>query len=197
MINIVYCVCGQSEIPDGISEERKRKIEDNGNKSLREQMIGAAKVLKTGFGLYGINEREVIYVKNDFGKPYALDSPEVYFSLSHTDGFAVAAFGGAELGLDCERSDRQIPDKVIGKYFTAEEQKAYGNESIRLWTLLESYGKFTGRGLVREKNRDFHIPYFKSEYYDGSIFFRFIRLCGFDVTVCGPVKDEIRLVETK
>ena len=196
MISVFYCRCDDTFVPDGISGYRKRKIEEAALQSVRLQQIAAAKVLKAGFSVYGLEEKDIVYTKNANGKPYVENCPGVYFSLSHTSEIAVASFSGKETGIDCERSDRNISDRVFEKMFTENERRAYENERVRLWTAYESYCKYTGKGIERS-NRYFEIPYFESEFEGNGIYFRRFSVYGCDVTLSAREKTEYVLKEIR
>lgn len=87
--------------------------------------------------------------KGPHGKPYFVEEGAPYFSFSHGDGLALCALSQTEVGADAEISSRIMPQKVREKVFSEEEirQIHCHQDAIRLWTLKESYVKFTGQGL--------------------------------------------------
>ncbi|MGN0695733.1 MAG: 4'-phosphopantetheinyl transferase family protein [Oscillospiraceae bacterium] len=89
------------------------------------------------------------------GKPYFKDIP-AQFSISHCKGYAVCAVCGREegaLGVDCE-TVRQFREASMKRIFSADEMDMIRNSAspdllcTRLWTLKESYVKYTGTGLA-------------------------------------------------
>ena len=95
-----------------------------------------------------------------FGKesPYC---GRLFFSLSHAGDTAAAAVSDHDLGMDLEKSGRNLPkhiDRILDPdicrmYSTLKEeneQKAFFYEA---WTSLESYMKFTGQGLYLQTTK--------------------------------------------
>jgi 4'-phosphopantetheinyl transferase len=100
------------------------------------------------------------FVKDAHGKPRIdpnIDSSALSFSLSHTKGLAVVAVtGGADIGVDVERTDRIVgAARLTCRFFSPEETIALQDlppERLRerfflYWTLKESYIKARGLGL--------------------------------------------------
>ena len=90
-----------------------------------------------------------------YGKPYFPDAPQAQFSLSHSSGYAALATSSLPVGVDIQEIR---PERVMAavRFLTEPEQAqltALPQEEevqafFRLWTLKESYGKMTGRGLL-------------------------------------------------
>ena len=90
-----------------------------------------------------------------YGKPYFPDAPQAQFSLSHSSGYAALATPSLPVGVDIQEIR---PERVMAavRFLTEPEQAqltALPQEEevqafFRLWTLKESYGKMTGRGLL-------------------------------------------------
>lgn len=90
------------------------------------------------------------------GKPY-FDGCDIFFNISHSDGFCICATDTKPLGVDVERlralADR---DKLAERYFCAEE-KEFIQESddpdlafLRVWTKKEALLKCIGVGLTQD-----------------------------------------------
>ena len=90
-----------------------------------------------------------------YGKPYFPDAPQAQFSLSHSGEYAVLAVSSLPVGVDIQEIR---PERVTAamRFLTGSEQaqlSALPQEErtqafFLLWTLKESYGKMTGRGLL-------------------------------------------------
>ena len=107
--------------------------------SAAEQSETAWKILKD-FGIDGVIK------KNEFGKPYIENSP-IKFNISHTDGAVAVALSDSEVGVDIQRTDiRKISDRVMRRFF-GDIFPDDANERIRLWTELESRGKWLSCGI--------------------------------------------------
>lgn len=100
----------------------------------------------------GIPERKVRLSLGSFGKPF-LKNSDLQFSLSHTRGAVVAAFGeDGELGVDIERRDRRVNERMYARALCEEErQKAHSDEDfIRFWVKKEAFLKRLGVGITRD-----------------------------------------------
>lgn len=98
----------------------------------------------------------VLLEKDENGKPFLAEHPEIYMNLSHSGRYAACALGEKPVGIDIEcRRSRRKPELVIKK-FHPEEQKIYKDteEAERerlfydLWVLKESFMKAEGTGLL-------------------------------------------------
>ncbi len=104
---------------------------------------------------HGIKASEKDILIAEKGKPYFAEIP-ISFSISHCKGLAVCAVCSAdegEVGVDCERL-RSFRAAVSGRVFTESERALINSSSnkeqcaVTLWTLKESYVKYTGTGLA-------------------------------------------------
>ena len=159
-------------------------------------MILAANVLKVGFESFKITEKNVSYAFSENGKPYALSHPEIKFSLSHTENFAIAAFSDHEIGIDCESSDREIPARVLNKLFTKKETLSFECEPILLWTAKESVSKLTGCG-VSGFNALPELEYFSEKTEINGIFLRKLNVGDFTVVVSSFTDDDLVIEEIR
>lgn len=108
------------------------------------EVLGSKELLSLSF-TYGPN-----------GKPYLLEYPELFFSLSHSGSAAVCAVGRQELGVDVQEF-RGVRGNVAKRFFAGEEweklrrlsadEKAYESMFFRIWSVKESYIKYTGLGI--------------------------------------------------
>lgn len=90
--------------------------------------------------------------KNEKGKPFLAEFPDVRFNISHCDGLAVCGISHKEIGVDAELI-RSYNGNVMKRIFSAEERSAIAvseapdTDFFRIWTLKESLCKFTGEGI--------------------------------------------------
>ncbi len=98
--------------------------------------------------IVGVRPDKLRFGLGDFGKPHLLDHPRIDFSLAHCDGLVgITVSTRGPVGLDLERGDRAIDDRVAARYLPVPGQAASSNaDRIRLWTLKEAYVKAIGRG---------------------------------------------------
>lgn len=90
-----------------------------------------------------------------YGKPYFPDASQAQFSLSHSGGYAALAMSSLPVGVDIQEiRPERVPAAMrfltdfeqaqLAALPPAEQVQAF----FRLWTVKESYGKMTGRGLL-------------------------------------------------
>ena len=196
MIRIFYCQSSAPEIPENISEYRKSRIEKANLAEEKTRMILASKVLKAGFESFGVSEKDVAYAFGENGKPYAESHPEIKFSLSHTENFAIAAFSDCEIGIDCEKNDRAVSDKVLNRYFPKKETLSFASSPILLWTAKESVSKLRGCGVSGFSELP-ELEYFtESAEFDG-VFLKKMELNGFTAVISSLTDEDFTLTEIK
>ena len=89
--------------------------------------------------------------KTDLGKPYFVDC-DLHFSVSHTKNHAFCAVSHKNIGIDDEKTDRNIDLRLADKILSPAEKLRYDAAAdkrdalLRFWVLKESYGKLTGKG---------------------------------------------------
>lgn len=77
------------------------------------------------------------------GKPYFPEYPSVQFSLSHTDGAAIAGVSDEPIGVDIEKYRR-----VSARLRERLAPGATGERFFQDWVRRESFAKRTGRGIA-------------------------------------------------
>ena len=83
------------------------------------------------------------------GKPFFTDSP-VYFSLSHSRNMCCVSVSNRPTGIDTERSDRVIPEKVMQIVFSDEEYALYKDDALKGFCRKEAAAKLSGRGILKD-----------------------------------------------
>ncbi len=134
-----------------ISRERQekikllRRVEDKTVSLFTELLIKEELSRMTG-------ERfEKIEIKKDeFGKPYAENMEDMFFSVAHSKNHIVFAAGKSPVGVDIEFM-REVNLKTAERFFTKEEYESVigkdKREFFRIWTLKEAYVKMLGKGF--------------------------------------------------
>lgn len=144
----------RSEICKSLPRERQEKIRRQGNYDHRRQSLGAGLLLQRVMMRYGISEDKLRVGPQ--GKP---ECEGLHFNLSHSGRLVACAVGDGPVGCDVEMI-REAPKKVANRFFAEQERaylqacatkKKYDEEFYRLWTMKESYVKFTGEGM--------HLPF--------------------------------------
>lgn len=99
-----------------------------------------------------ISNQDIVFSKNEFGKPYLIDYPEFQFNIAHTHNAIVIAFSKQEIGIDIEKI--KVPEfKIAKRFFTSSEnnyifsQKNPEYAFYEIWTKKEAYIKYLGTGL--------------------------------------------------
>ena len=90
------------------------------------------------------------------GKPYLEEYPEIFFNLSHSGTVAICVLCDEEVGVDVQEY-RKVRANVAERFFTGEEKEQlralkadteeYEKLFFRMWSVKESYIKFTGLGM--------------------------------------------------
>ena len=196
MIRIFYCLNSSPEAPENISEYRRSKIEKANHPDEKTRMILAAKVLKAGFESFRVAEKNVLYAFGENGKPSVSSHPEIKFSLSHTENFAVAAFSDSEIGIDCERSDRAISERLLSRYFSEKETLSFARSPILLWTAKESVSKLTGCGIGGFSALP-EMEFFSEKDEKDGIFLRKLNIGDFTIVLSSFRDEDFTLTEVK
>ena len=138
-----------------VTKERQKKTDSFRFLNDRQCSLGAELLLQHGLKQLGRNTETIRYDYGDYGKPYLLDAPDIYFNISHSGELVLCAISSQEIGCDVEKvSDRNW--KVAERFFTSAEyqmmlrqetEEARREMFFRLWTLKESFLKVTGWGM--------------------------------------------------
>ena len=122
-----------------ISKQNKNEIRD--------------KILKYVLGnVCKVNYDEVTIEKNQYGKPFIKEYPNIYFSISHCDKVIACSIDNKVNGIDVElirNFDMYVANRVCSK----KEIKIINNSKspekafFSYWTIKESLGKALGVGL--------------------------------------------------
>jgi len=124
---------------------------------------------------FGSDASKLETEKGSRGKPYFKNS-EIYFNISHADDLAVVAVSDSEVGIDTEKCDRIIPDKVFSRFAAGLFSEI--SDPVLRWTLIESYAKYTGQGIPIDT------------VHDANIYFHSYRsIAGYILTVCSAKDD--------
>ncbi|PRX27150.1 4'-phosphopantetheinyl transferase [Orenia metallireducens] len=101
-----------------------------------------------------IDNQEIEFENNKYGKPFLKKYSNFYFNISHSGEWIVCAVDNKSIGIDIERIE-PIDLEIAKKFFSKKEyidlisQKKENKLSCfyDLWTLKESYIKAVGKGL--------------------------------------------------
>lgn len=101
-----------------------------------------------------VNNRELIFGSNEFGKPHLTGAHSLHYNLSHSGQWIVCAIDYSPIGADVERIN-PIDLQIAERFFTDRETIDLLSKPLHerlsyfydLWTLKESYIKAIGKGL--------------------------------------------------
>ena len=141
-----------------VSPSRQEKVTSCRFPEDKRLLLGAGLLLQQGLDALGICDAEISWT--DTGKPYLANCQELYFNLSHSGNFAACVFYHKEVGIDVQKIC-PVSDALIQKIATEEEasallqlpKEAREEAFAKLWTVKESYLKYTGRGLLVSPKR--------------------------------------------
>lgn len=141
-----------------VSPTRQEKVTNCRFLEDKRLLLGAGLLLQQGLDTLGICNAEISYT--DAGKPYFANHQDLHFNLSHSGHFAACVFYHKEVGIDVQKI-APVGDALIRKIATEEEasallqlpKEAKEEAFAKLWTVKESYLKYTGRGLLVSPKR--------------------------------------------
>jgi 4'-phosphopantetheinyl transferase len=131
-----------------------RKPED-ANRALIGEMLTRAVVCEK----LQVTNGQVTFAKNRYGKPCVVGNPSFHFNVSHSGRWIVCAVDQQPVGIDIEQI--KPVDLEVAKLFFFEEEYGYLMEKeeqdrlrrfYEIWTMKESYVKWTGKGLALPPN---------------------------------------------
>lgn len=116
-------------------------------------------------------QRTIAYSSS--GQPYLLEEPDLFLSLSHTQGYVLAGLSSQPIGVDIERIDERVP-RVAARVLS-ESTRAYleqiEDDRLRyllyhlLWTAGEALYKLVEDSqLVSDFDYDFSTLRYDKDY---------------------------------
>jgi len=100
----------------------------------------------------GMNNRDISFITNEYGKPFLKGREDMQFNLSHSGVWVVGATDERPVGIDIERI-QDIDLDISKNYFSPDEHTDLMSKPDKydyfftLWALKESYIKIIGKGL--------------------------------------------------
>ncbi|WP_063846122.1 4'-phosphopantetheinyl transferase family protein [Paenibacillus sp. FJAT-27812] len=145
-----------AKLLNAVSEDKKLRISRfkqraDANRALLADLLIRSIIMEK----YRMENQEITFVYNPYGKPTLALDQSFSFNLSHSGTWVAAIVGdGGLVGIDIEEV-RPIENDVAKRFFAPEEYVdlvAKGEEGglsyfYDLWTLKESFIKAVGKGL--------------------------------------------------
>ncbi len=140
-----------NEVMTVLPEERRKKALRYVND--RDRRLSAVSYMLLIYGMkecFGIVDFEIDFTEH--GKPYIKDHSGVYFNISHSGDECVCIVSDKEIGIDIQLIGKYNPktaeyvcsDHELDLIENSNDKAA---EFTRIWTIKESYVKYTGNGI--------------------------------------------------
>ncbi|NOU15979.1 MAG: 4'-phosphopantetheinyl transferase superfamily protein [Bacteroidales bacterium] len=132
--------------------KRERLLRFYNWEDLQRGLLGDLLIRKALIEKINLNNNEIYFSVNEYGKPYCSFLDDFHFNVSHSGSWVVCAVDSNPIGIDVEKIS-QIDLDISKNYFSKKEHEGLlrSNNPIEyfftLWSLKESYIKFIGKGL--------------------------------------------------
>ncbi|MBQ8598008.1 MAG: 4'-phosphopantetheinyl transferase superfamily protein [Lachnospiraceae bacterium] len=161
---------------NNLEERRKEKVLRTGDQISQVRSLATGELLHLAASRYlGVfsNRTEMVFETEvqPGGKPYLKEYPQIHFNLSHSGDYVCCAIGDVPVGVDIQKHV-SVKAGLAKRFFTEAENRmldgldAQEREMLffRMWSIKESYIKFTGQGMKQG------IDTFEIDWNSGSIF---------------------------
>lgn len=192
---------------NAVSDHRKKNIERKRLLNDKLLSLGAGILIDLALQSYNLREKEMEYTTGENGKPYFKNRPELHFNISHSKNCVICTFSDTTVGCDIEKigkADLRIANRFFAekeiKFINCQDNSEKQNESFyRIWTLKESYIKYTGKGFAQGLS-SFEIELDNEiSVYDNSekqnIFFKEYKINGYRIAVCAEKNNFCENIE--
>lgn len=134
------------------STKRERLLRFYNWEDLQRGLLGDLLIRKALIEKINLNNSEIDFSANEYGKPYCEFLNNFHFNISHSGSWVVCAVDSNPIGIDVEKIS-QIDLDISKNYFSKKEHEDLLRSNnpfeyfFTLWSLKESYIKFIGKGL--------------------------------------------------
>ena len=155
------------EISETYEEIKSHFVSGDRISERKESLVGRI-LLHKALSQNSAGEYAVEYVGNE--KPVLRSEKSLYFNISHSGDYVVAALSKDEVGCDIQEI-RPYNPKVAGRNYCENERRLIEDSEnkdevfIRFWALKESVLKLTGKGLSGGLSSYDFSPYINSESF--------------------------------
>ena len=96
--------------------------------------------------------QECGFNKNEKGKPYFSNEPEVHLSITHSDGYVWVAVSNSAIGIDFEKVNIEAKNELEIAFNKSDWEFVSNNVKtiFQYFSLKESYSKMMGTGFTME-----------------------------------------------
>ncbi|MEE0931404.1 MAG: 4'-phosphopantetheinyl transferase superfamily protein [Acutalibacteraceae bacterium] len=143
-----------------LSPYRKEKTDKMRMRKDKNLSLAVGIIIDTYLKRINMNEKDMHYSSEEYGKPYFENLKNLHFNASHSGEMALCAFSDSEVGCDIEIISKSNTD-LAKRFFTQSEYEfiistdkectdissQQEERFYRIWTLKESFLKLTGEGL--------------------------------------------------
>ncbi|WP_432409013.1 4'-phosphopantetheinyl transferase family protein [Wukongibacter sp. M2B1] len=154
-----------------------------------------------------LNNSDICFGTNKYGKPYLLNNKDFCFNLSHSGVWVACAVSDKSIGIDVEEI-KSIETSIANRFFSVKEVRDLfsfkGKDRLLyfydLWTLKESYIKAKGKGLSIPLNsftlrRDLVGNFYLEKGDEGFLFQQFETCKGYKLSTCVTNGNCIKNIE--
>jgi 4'-phosphopantetheinyl transferase len=104
---------------------------------------------------FSLQNKDIEFLRNSYGKPYLKQYPSIHFSVSHTRNAIAVALSDSETGVDVERQGLSDMDTARRAFTDCEYKFIYSGDAdqdirfYEFWTRKEAYLKWLGTGWAQ------------------------------------------------
>lgn len=151
-----------------------------------------------------IDNKDIRFKKNQYGKPYLKDYQNFNFNISHSGDYVLCVIDNKFIGIDVEEVKHIEYEEISKNCFAIKEFEYIVNQDLKfqldrfyeIWTLKESYIKCCGQGLSIplkafsiEIDQYENIKVISNNEYKEHTFKLFDIELGYKVAVCSLNKE--------
>ena len=143
-----------------LSPYRKEKTDKMRMRKDKNLSLAVGIIIDTYLKRINMNEKDMHYSSEEYGKPYFENLKNLHFNASHSGEIALCAFSDNEVGCDIEiisKSNTDLAKRFFARgeyeFIISTNEKCndkYSQQTerfYRIWTLKESFLKLTGEGI--------------------------------------------------
>jgi 4'-phosphopantetheinyl transferase len=141
-----------------LSTQEKKRVDNFQGQSLKDRYVISHGILRLFLSFYcQVPPHTLAFTYNQYGKPYLLNNPNLYFNMSHSLDYAAYIFClSHEVGIDIEwKNSHTDVSKLAAELLNPSERKKFYALSFpeqqhvfyELWTQKEAIVKAFGQGM--------------------------------------------------